>query len=50
MADAKLKLTPMEDTTAKMLIFKVRIGTKNVEHKMRPYTYKVTNEVFTSLT
>lgn len=44
MADAKRKLTPMEDTIAKMLICKVHIGTKNVEHKMRPYTYKVTNE------
>ena len=44
MEDAKLKLTPMEDTTAKMLICKVHTGTKDVEHKMRPYTYKVTNE------
>ncbi|KAL8451821.1 hypothetical protein Emed_001701 [Eimeria media] len=44
MSDTKHKLTAMEETIAKMLICKVHIGTKNVEHKMRPYIYKVTSE------
>lgn len=44
MAEAKARMTAMEETIAKMLICKVHIGTKNVEHKMRPYTYKVTSE------
>ncbi|CDI84492.1 40S ribosomal protein S0-A, putative [Eimeria acervulina] len=44
MNDTKPRLSSMEETIAKMLICKVHIGTKNVEHKMRPYTYKVTSE------
>ncbi|KAL8427721.1 hypothetical protein ACSSS7_007563 [Eimeria intestinalis] len=44
MSDPKHKLSAMEETIAKMLICKVHIGTKNVEHKMRPYIYKVTSE------
>ncbi|CDJ52066.1 40S ribosomal protein S0-A, putative [Eimeria brunetti] len=44
MAEGKARLSAMEETIAKMLICKVHIGTKNVEHKMRGYTYKVTSE------
>ncbi|CDJ38430.1 40S ribosomal protein SA [Eimeria tenella] len=44
MTEAKPRLSAMEDTIAKMLICKVHIGTKNVEHKMRSYIYKVTRE------
>lgn len=38
------KLSLKEDSIAKMLICKVHIGTKNVEHKMRPYVFKSTSE------
>nr|AET50459.1 hypothetical protein [Eimeria tenella] len=44
MTEAKPRLSAMEDTIAKMLICKVHIGAKNVEHKMRSYIYKVTRE------
>lgn len=44
MADSKRVLTLKEDSIAKMLICKVHIGTKNVEHKMRPYIFKNTSE------